>query len=517
MKQMQNILWHSSSCIDMNVVRKYNKLPWNKNKLSYNIGLRMSDVIELDLPNAIDDWSMYYILTFLVTLEDVIKYNTYPWNRLTMSYSKNFDIKIVYVDMPNAINAWHWHSISEHASIEDVINNPDLPWDRSGFSFGKNGMELYHMNLDLPNAVNDWCHVMLSREASIDMLRKYPNYEWNRTQISYLGHRNFHIDMLTMDLPNAIGKWNWDWNRISHDVSMDVVMNNPNLPWDPLCFIFFNSQYNVRVFNAIQCYEELWYAICNYVTLDDVKNNPNIRWNRKYLSGNYSLDRSVIELELPNAVDEWPEDHNTRIKLTYKNSYMFDEDRAKAWRVWFSTLGGNISNNIIRTHILHDITEDDIDYILSHPDYRWNRSILTVGGRLVYKLLDARLPNAIGEWDWKYISKHVPIEYIALHPLFPWNRQSISENKDMQLYILDIHMPNAIEKWDYKNICSNINRFEIMKYTKVIMDMCKKDYIKINQCLTEDIIFLLDYYSRSHTMNIRNSEKLADVIFTHSM
>lgn len=534
---MDKILYGSSSSIDMAIVRKYNKLPWNKRELSNNPGIRMSDILDLELPNAIDEWYMYSIIS-TVTLEDVIKYNTYPWDRSRLSTLKNFNISMLNIPMPNATGAWdwhyisqhasieyihnnkdlpwHWHWISERASIEDVLNHRDLPWDRRGFSFGKNGVDLYHMNLDLPNVDDrcNWSHTMLSRSRTIDLLRKYPNYQWNRSQISTYSHDNFHIDMLTIDLPNAIGEWDWDWNRISENVSMDIIIENPHLPWNSFC-VLLSKHYNVRVFNAIQCDNYTMHYLCNCVTLDDIKSNPLISWNRKYLSGNYSLDRSVKDLDLPNAVDDWPEDHDTYIKLEYKSAHLFDEKKCEEWTKWLSSLSGPLSRKLFRCHMIGNITQEEVNYVLEHPDLPWNRDILTIGGRLVYQLLDANLPNAIGEWKWNQLSSNIPIDYIALHPMLPWDRTKISERSDIQLCLLDIPMPYATGEWNKNRILSNISIYEIMKYPDVIIKFCTVDKININRCLPEDIILLLFKRIQPSKSYVNCAKTLADIEFIH--
>lgn len=510
---MDKILYGSSSKIDMNVVRKHNKLPWDRRELSNNPGIRMSDALDLELPNAVGEWYMYNI-TNRITLEDLAKYNTYPWRRFQLTMLKNFNIQMLSIDMPNATDLWDWHYISERASIEDILNNKDLPWNKRGFSFGKNGIDLYHMNLDLPNAVKDWDHMMLSRGTTIDLLRKYPMYQWDRSQISHYGYRNFHIDMMTLDLPNATGEWKWDWDRISENVSMDTIIENPHLPWNPFCVILLSNNYNIRVFNAIPCNHVMSY-LCNSATLDDIKANPLIPWNRKYLSENYSLERSVKDLDLPNATEEWPEDHNKRIKLEYKNAYKFDEKECEEWIKWLTPLSRSLGRKLFKHHMVKHITQDEVNYVLEYPDYPWNRNILTLGGRLVYQLLDIDMPNAIGEWNWRYISSHVPIEYIASSPLLPWNRFKISERSDFQLYLLDIPMPNATGDWCNNEILSNISIYEIMKYPNTIIKLCTVDKISIKQCLPEDIILLLFKKIEPLKAYINNSKHLSDVTFIH--
>lgn len=500
---MDRILYQSSSTIDAQFVRKNRKLPWNRRQLSDNNSITIGDVIDLELPNAVKEFYIYNIVD-RSTYEDIVKYNTYAWNRKTLSMKpKRFDLRILDIDLPNAIEEWYWHGIAEYASIEDVVNNKHLPWNRRSLSFGKNGIYLYHMNLDLPNAIGDWEHDMLSRCANINALRAYPNYQWNRYQISYYGYSNFHVDMMSMSLPNAIGEWKWDWARISENISMEDIMDNPHLDWNTYC-ILTSQHYNVKVFNVLSCGTCTMYYLCLSATIDDIKSNPLIPWNREYLSQNMSLDISVKELELPNAVGEWKEELNEHVVVSYKNAYKISDEIYSKISKWL----GPVNYRLGYRHLPKELTQDDVDYILEHPEYRWNRAFLSLGRRLVYKLIDVNLPNAIGEWNWRYISKYVPIDYIVQYSLLPWNKYSISDRTDLELHILNIDMPNATGEWNLINIYSKLNIFEFMKYHRTIVDTYASNEINLMVPLPEDIILLLTKTIVPHVINHRS---LADI------
>lgn len=47
------------------------------------------------------------------------------------------------------------------------------------------------------------------------------------------------------------------------------------------------------------------------------------------LSENYSLERSVKDLYLPNTTEEWLEDHNKLIKIEYKSAHLFNEEKCE--------------------------------------------------------------------------------------------------------------------------------------------------------------------------------------------
>jgi hypothetical protein len=110
-----------------------------------------------------DQWNWYYI-SKRISMKDVINNPNERWDREGLSQNINICMKVINMDLPNAIGKWDWEYISSRISIEDIVNHPNETWSRYFLSFNMNiSLEVTRMNL--PNATGEW------EEYSIDILK----------------------------------------------------------------------------------------------------------------------------------------------------------------------------------------------------------------------------------------------------------------------------------------------------------------------------------------------------------
>jgi hypothetical protein len=222
-------------------------------------------------------------LSSLVSMKDVRRYYRLPWDRNNLSCNPNIEIDVVKMDLPNAVGEWNWLSICIYVRSEDVINNPNERWDKSMLSWNENiCMEV--INMDLPNATGDWKWSPISSNIRMNDIILYPDYPWNRQRLSI----NQHIDIeriFQVPSDTFVSKWcKWNLSELIHDGYLDVSIVDREID--------SSSNYN-------------WSSISNGVSIESVIRYPHYPWDRKNLSMNEKLDIDILDLELPNSVDEF--------------------------------------------------------------------------------------------------------------------------------------------------------------------------------------------------------------------
>lgn len=77
-------IYFASKRVSMELLRKYNLLPWDKQGLSLNNNITMDEVLHLDLPNSTGKWN-FAALSGRMNMREIYKHLELPWSRLCMS------------------------------------------------------------------------------------------------------------------------------------------------------------------------------------------------------------------------------------------------------------------------------------------------------------------------------------------------------------------------------------------------------------------------------------------------
>lgn len=95
----------------------------------------------------------------------------------------------------------------------------------------------------------------------------------------------------------------------------------------------------------------------------------------------------------------------------------------------------------------------DMSKVYENKHLAWNRLGLSKNKNIHLEVVDKwDLTNATGEWSWLHLSQNVSIIEVCLNHLRPWNRWGLSKNKGLLLgHIRDPErLPNAVGEWDWQ-------------------------------------------------------------------
>lgn len=205
--------------------------------LSASVNITMNTIVVHK--TLVWDW-LYVSQNKHITIEDIQKYPTIPWNinqlsthiknftidsSLCVSLSKNSNINWQDINS-NPLLPWDWYSLSKNESILfDTIISNDKPWDFTAVSMNP--------NIKIDNVVNTpnlkWNYTILSKHPNITIDFMLTNKKgWDINFISQ--NQNITIDIVK----NNKIKWNWNWFYVSANKGIKLcdIESNPLLPWD---------------------------------------------------------------------------------------------------------------------------------------------------------------------------------------------------------------------------------------------------------------------------------------------
>lgn len=212
----------------LEIVRLYPHYKWMKSILILGCYFNI-DMVYINMPNAIDDWS-WELISQSVTMDVVLEHKELPWMRDYLSeHNRHFCIEMLDIDLPNATGEWNMKQLSLKQDYELIMKYPLLKWDRSAMSYyNSSPFDSRLLDLDLPNAVGNWYLYYISEKIDMEYVRKHPDKPWNRNSLSC--NERFSLDIVNLYMPNAIDEWNW--TPISRRVTYEELLENPTLPWD---------------------------------------------------------------------------------------------------------------------------------------------------------------------------------------------------------------------------------------------------------------------------------------------
>jgi hypothetical protein len=307
---------------------------------------------------------------------------------------------------------WIWELI-EDVPFEYIKKYPDISWNRLNMQ----------PNLDDPNlVVSDW--KILSRQTDFATILRYPNLPWNYGSVA----KNVSISIIMEhDLPwgklavvpdfENLGNRDWDWDFISKTTALDVIMcyinlpwnwkivtrsvmskcgwpnyndiiKYPHLPWDPTTITDTDSSVHVAILKTHLPWD--WRLLSRRARPSQVIENPNLPWNWA------SFSRALLVSHFPDKPFDWK--RMSRSDELTEQIFLSNIDKDWDWDI--------ISDHSIMSYSL-----------LGKYDKPWNFHNIKCHPVDVEYVEDHINEN----WDWRYLSKHMPMEFILQYSNKPWS------------------------------------------------------------------------------------------------
>ena len=254
------------------------------------LGILQREFQQLLLGTLEFDWIWEDVTSHsLITLEFIEKHPNLPWEYKYLSYNPNTTQE--YIEQHPTID-WHWRMIPRKVKIdlEFILSRPNVNWSWS-FISGNLGIS-FETILEHPDKAWDWKYISSRSDLTLDFVLSHPDLPWDWLEISrnpvisaedadrhpdkpwqwdsLLDKPNVSLDFFRkhFDKFNELSKFSKnpemfvpksiDWKHVSQSkkITMDIIKQNPHLPWD-----FWSVSDNPNL------------------TLEFIRNNPEKDWN----------------------------------------------------------------------------------------------------------------------------------------------------------------------------------------------------------------------------------------------
>ena len=370
-----------------------------------------------------------------VNMKTILKYRTYfwYWNVLTTNTNITFDIV-----KNNLEFNWDWSYISQYykITIETIINNFNLPWDWKSVICNINLIA----DLLLHHSVKKTQHTSFFGKILKYIYRKNSTTKNNsitnskiKENISYHNKKNnndnygkLHIKYLNWQymcenkhdafdyLYNQYGE-KWDWIALfKHNlITLEIVLNNPNLNWN-------------------------WELLSEHknITMEMIQNNPKLNWDYYKISSNPNLTINFIK-------------HNFN-----KNWCWYDI--SKNQNITMEMIINNENLPWSEHGLIHN-PNLSIGFIFENSQYYYNHS--EKSHIVIVKLLN-NTPRLFINFSK---NNHLTMNVINDNMNFEWRWFFISSNPNLTLKFI---INNLDKKWDWRNICENNFDYDRNTYIK---------------------------------------------------
>lgn len=187
-------------------------------------------------------------------------------------------------------------------------------------------------------------------DLTLEILKFKPDYAWCFNDM--IKHPQFTFEWVA-EFPNVY----WDWNKLSHIVTLDFLRNHKDLYWN-------------------------WSIITLKSSLKEMMNNPELPWD----FGCVSIHSAITENELPffimykDRIPSWKWNHFAKhltwstLKKSLNLPWIFDisnihvsMDEFEPTDIWLLRIYGDLCNWIDLTINVH------IDIINEHDDLPWRK------------------------------------------------------------------------------------------------------------------------------------------------
>jgi hypothetical protein len=208
--------------VDMEFIKTHPEIQWCWAYVSINPSITWEDIVEnIDLPW---DWS-YLCKNPNITLEIIKENMEYPWNWYFLSYSKN-------------------------VTLQTMIDNPQLPLDWRAFAY-HNPLTSFR---ELKGNELVPCFIR-------DMIKDYNTDVPDIREIVLKSSRCTLQDVIGLE-----GTWNWFDVSKNSNISFDMIVENPQLPWDPYGTCL-NPNISMQIIEERQERPWIWCMLCDNPSL----------------------------------------------------------------------------------------------------------------------------------------------------------------------------------------------------------------------------------------------------------
>lgn len=304
----------------------------------------------------------------------------------------------------------HWDythlSRNRNITLEYIADNPDKPW--TGFGLSSN-----------PNITQEY-------------IESHPEIDWNYDGMIF--NKSISCNFLIKNIDKILTKNNIVYVR---DITWDIVENNPAI-WD---------------------YTALSFAPC--VTLDIVKNNPNKPWNYNYIvmhnpnitwENIHELPKNMVSIfcknpNVFNGIENYEHYENLIDYNALSGNYKITEEYVlknldKPWnycilsiyinKISWKLLGATLDKpwDYPNLSLKMNLTVDEFKKVIDKP---WN--CIRLSGVITWDYV-LEFPNGLpnGEnWDYLVMSTNynIPLETIFKNPEKNWSYYYLSSRRDL--------------------------------------------------------------------------------------
>lgn len=244
-------------------------------------------------------------------------------------------------------------------------------------------------------------------------------------------------------------KSDWDLREISRCVQMLDIKQYTMLPWDRT-WISSNPHITVESILSLKIKGQWdWSSLSESIDIDEVREHPYLPWRRDYLSRNPGIRIDVLrDLPLSYSTGQWD---------------------------WYE-----LSRAI------------NMDDVRQHRHYPWNRYGLSQNRGIRYSDLSLVMPNAVGGWNYKYLSSCIDLKSIPtrqfIYNLLPskWHKRYMSLNPSLCVQMIRSSSIGHLKgRWNWQEISRNINIYEVYRYPHLPWS---REGLSCNRCISLDLI-----------------------------
>ncbi len=277
--------------------------------------------------------------------------------------------------------------------------------------------------------MTDWSDI--SSSVPIQLVRDNPHLPWCKSGLSTNDGITLH-DVLHLDLPNASGVW--DWYCLSMYVPMHDVRTNTEHPWNLLGLsnnkgLIVDDILNLTLKNATREWHDS--SISSKISILEVRDNPDYKWDLFWLCNNKDITMDDVRtFNLSN----W---YGLSFSLDMKEILA---DISGGW-----DREGLSQNKDISVDIMEIMDEEEETYddwhpyymsryiepqdVIDYPDMIWHMERLENNDKLT---VDHLISGDI-KCGWHSVSRNTDIEFIRANTKYPWCKDGLIENRGITL------------------------------------------------------------------------------------
>ncbi len=208
-----------------------------------------------------------------LTLEILLERPDFPWCFHTMMFLPQFNIEWV-ANFPSVY--WNWNELSKFMSFDEIKLHKNFPWN--------------------------WC--IVAQRLSLKTMMEHPDIPWDfgRFFLKKITPKDVSFFRFYKDRIPA-----WKWTYFARILTWDAFRESVDLPWiNDIDKISSEETFIHDDIWLLEMYKQdcNWIDLTIYVHIDIINDNPNLPWRRDYLSWNRSTWKTEIT-PIEISIREW--------------------------------------------------------------------------------------------------------------------------------------------------------------------------------------------------------------------